>query len=510
MVRSIRRSIVLAAAVAFAPVVNAQIPLAEFAARRDALLNNVGDGVTLVLGAGAPPADYVPYQQSRPFYYLTGFREPDAALVMVRSGAERRSWIFVPPKNPAQEVWTGIRLGAAGAQEALGIEGRSFTELRSVIDSLLRTTRQLNVAGDLEGQADVVTPHGQLVARLRAAYPEVRVSDVTAAIGTLRGVKSPAEFDRLRIAASISARGHIAAMRMVVPGVGEFELEAAAEYQWRREGADGPGYTSIVGSGPNSTVLHYGENSRAAQAGEVIVMDMAASFDGYTADITRTIPVGGRLTDAQREIYAVVLDALKSAERQIAAGAPARLLTDSSNAVLSAGLVRLGLMDSMGGTYDCGNAERPRTCSQLGLFYMHSIGHGIGLDVHDPEVYYETGRIAVGSAFTLEPGIYVRPGTAQLLRDTPRNRALLERLKPARRPRCRANSPRSRRSYRCRGRSAIRMWCSGSCGTAQGAEARPRRIPARIRCALGDALGSGSMRRSVRDSTSTIAVSVTG
>lgn len=432
MLRSLRLAISVAAALAaVAPAVTAQIPHAEFAARRTALLNNVGDGVTIVLGAGEPAADYLPFEQSRPFFYLTGFREPNATLVMVRAGAMRRSWIFVQPKNPAQEVWNGIRVGAAGAQEALGVEGRTTGELNAVLDSLLRTARQVNVAGDLTGPGDALTPHAQFVARLRATYPEVRVSDVTAAVATLRGAKSPAEFDRLRIAAAISARGHIAAMLMTVPGVGEFELEAAAEYQWRREGADGPGYTSIVGSGPNSTILHYGENSRAAEAGEVVVMDMAASFDGYTADITRTIPVSGRFSGAQREIYQVVLDALKAAERQIAAGAPARALTDSSNAVLAAGLKRLGLMDAIGGTYDCGSAERPRTCSQLGLFYMHSIGHGIGLDVHDPETFYETGRIAVGSAFTLEPGIYVRPGTALLLRDTPRNRALLEQIAPA-------------------------------------------------------------------------------
>jgi Xaa-Pro aminopeptidase len=430
---SVRRlscaAMLLAAAAPMA--LESQIPLAEFAARRAALLNNVGDGVTLVLGAGEPAQDYLTFEQSRPFYYLTGFREPNASLLMVRVGAFRKMWLFVPPKNPAQEVWNGIRVGAAGAEAALGIEGRNHGELNAVLDSLLRSARQLNVAGDLTGPGEAATPHAQFVSRLRAANPEVRISDVTAAIGTLRGVKSPAEFDRLRIAAGISARGHVAAMRLAVPGVGEFELQAAAEHQWRREGADGPGYTSIVGSGPNSTVLHYGENSRAAQAGDVIVMDMAASFDGYTADITRTIPVSGRFSDAQREIYAVVLDALKSAERQIAVGAPARLMTDSSNMVLSAGLARLGLIEAVGGTYDCGTADRPRNCSQLGLFYMHGIGHGIGLDVHDPETYYETGRIAVGSAFTLEPGIYVRPGTAQLLRDTPRNRALLERLAPA-------------------------------------------------------------------------------
>jgi Xaa-Pro aminopeptidase len=437
MFRPIRRSLILMAfscggIAATTPVaLSAQIPLAEFAARRDALLSNVPEGVTLVLGAGAPTADYLPYQQSRPFYYLTGFREPEAALVMVRSGRQKRSWIFVPPKNPSDEVWTGARVGVAGAQDALGIEGRAYSELRTFVDSLLRTTRQLNVAGDLDAPGDALTPHAQFIARIRTANPEVRVFDVTSAIATLRGMKSAAEFDRLRIAAEITARGHIAAMRMAVPGVGEFELEAAAEYEWRREGADGPGYESIVGSGPNSTVLHYMANSRAAQAGEVIVMDMAAQFDGYTADVTRTIPVSGRFSDAQKEIYQVVLDALKAAERQITVGAPARAMTDSSNAVLSAGLARLGLIDSVGATYECGNAERSRNCSQLGLFYMHGIGHGIGLDVHDPEVSYETGRVAVGSAFTIEPGIYVRPGTARLLRDTPRNRALIEKISTA-------------------------------------------------------------------------------
>lgn len=428
---AVRSALFASLALTLANTARAQIPMEEFAARRAALFNIVSDGVTLVLGAGSPAVDYLPYSQSRPFYYLTGFREPDAALVLVKRGGERRAWIFVPPKNPAREVWTGPRLGAAASSAALGIDGREGPELRAVLDSLLTGGGPLNVAGDLGADDGVATPHQQFVDALKAAHANVQVADVTRAIATLRGVKSPAELDRLRIAAAISARGHLAAMRMAVPGIAEFELQAAAEYQWRLEGADGPGYGSILGSGSNSTSLHYQTNDRITVAGDVVVMDMAASFDGYTADITRTIPVSGRFSPAQREIYEIVLNAQKAAERQIRVGAPARAMTDSSNAVLVAGLVRVGLIEAPGATYDCGTTARPRQCSQLGLFYMHGLGHGIGLDVHDPDQYYSTATIGVGSAFTIEPGIYVRVGVVQLIPDTPRNRELIARITPA-------------------------------------------------------------------------------
>lgn len=413
---------------ALAPV---PIPMSEFASRRDALLSALGDGVTLVLGASEPTEDYSPYQQSRAFYYLTGFREPESALVMVRRGTERHAMIFVPEKNPAREVWTGARLGTAAAYAELGIEGRDNETLRAVLDSLLASGGALFVAGDLGSTQGTATPHRQFVNEFSAAHAAVQITDANRAVSTLRGTKSAGELDRLRIAASISAHGHLAAMRMAQPGVGEFEMQAAAEYTWRREGADGPGYGSIVGSGANSTTLHYVGNGRISEAGDVVVMDMAASFDGYTADVTRTIPVSGRFTPAQREIYQAVLDAQLAAERQIRVGARARTMSDTANAVLNAGLTRLGLIEAPGATYDCGTAERPRECSQLSLFYMHSLGHGIGLDVHDPEQYSRTGIIDVGSAFVLEPGIYVRVGVMQLLPDTPRNKAIVARLAPA-------------------------------------------------------------------------------
>jgi Xaa-Pro aminopeptidase len=410
--------------------VAAQMPTAEFAARRDAVARNLGDGAFLTLGSGEPSPDFLPYQQSRPFFYLTGVLESDAALVIVQRGGARQDLLFVQPKDPAQEVWTGTRLGVAGAN-ALGLTGRDASTLRGLLDSLLSSGTPLLVAGDFRAGRGPRSPHDQFIATLRVAHPSAQITDGTGAIGSLRGTKSAAELDRLRIAAEISARGHLAAMRMAQPGVGEFELQGLAEYVWRSEGADGPGYSSIVGSGPNSTILHYGASTRIAQAGEVIVMDMAAAFDGYSADITRTIPVSGMFTPAQREIYAVVLSAQKAAERQIRVGGPSRAMIDSATAALQAGLTQLGLIEAPGATYDCGTAERPRQCTQLSLFYMHGLGHGIGLDVHDPEQYYESGTIGVGSAFTIEPGLYVREHTLSLIPDTPRNRAFKERITAA-------------------------------------------------------------------------------
>ncbi len=408
----------------------AQLPTAEFAMRREALARTIGDGAILVLGSPEPSPDFLPYQQSRPFFYLTGFLESDAALLMVPRGGLTDALLFVQPKNPAQEVWTGTRLGVAGVS-TLGLEGRDAGTLRAALDSLLGAGTALYVAGDFTGGRGPATPHDQFVASLRAAHPTARITDATAAIASLRGTKSPAELARLRVAAEISARGHLAAMRLAQPGVGEFELQAVAEYVWRREGADGPGYSSIVGSGPNSTVLHYGASTRVAQAGEVVVMDMAASFDGYSADITRTIPVSGRFTPAQREIYAVVLAAQKAAERQVRVGGPSRAMADSATAALADGLVRLGLIEAPQATYECGTAERARNCPQLALYYMHGLGHGIGLDVHDPEQYYATGTIAVGSAFTIEPGVYVRKDLLSLIPETPRNRAFKDRIAAA-------------------------------------------------------------------------------
>lgn len=409
----------------------AQIPQTEFAARREALVERLNDGAVLVLGAGEGALDYLPWSQSRSFLYLTGFREPDAALLLARVDGSLRATLFVSPRDPAQEVWTGARLGVDGVRPATGMTGRDIGQLRAALDSVLRQDAPLYVIGDFSGGPTTLSPHEQFVNALKAAFPNRRIASANGAVESLRGKKSEAEFERLRIAAEISARGHLAAFALAQPGIGEWELQAAAENVWLRESGDAPGYASIVGSGPNATTLHYNVNTRIAEAGEVIVMDMATTFDGYSADITRTIPVSGRFSPAQREIYDIVLAAQKAAEREIAAGARASAMTAAANAELARGLARIGLIDSPTATYDCGTAARARRCPQLALFYMHGLGHGIGLDVHDPEQYYESGVIGIGSAFTIEPGIYVRSALPEILPKTPDNAAYLARTAKA-------------------------------------------------------------------------------
>lgn len=432
-VRFALTALLLAAALPLTPCaapLAAQIAPTEFSARREALVERLDDGAILVLGAPEPAQDYLPWSQSRPFFYLTGFREPNAALLLARVDGSLRATLFVEPRDPAQEVWTGARLGVEGVRPQMGIDGRDVAELRAALDSVLNADVQLYVIGDFHGGPTSLSPHEQLVNALQAAHPNRRITEATRAVAALRGKKSDAELERLRIAAEISARGHLAAIALAQPGIGEWELQAVAEQLWRRESGDVPGYGSIVGSGPNATTLHYNANSRIAAAGEVIVMDMATQFDAYSADITRTIPVSGRFSPAQRDIYEIVLAAQKAAEALVAPGARWAALTGAATAALAQGLARIGLIDGPAATYDCGSAERPRSCPQLSLFYMHGLGHGIGLDVHDPD-QYELGAIGVGSAFTIEPGIYVRENLPQILPRTPNNAAFLQRTAAA-------------------------------------------------------------------------------
>jgi Xaa-Pro aminopeptidase len=409
----------------------AQLPMTEFTARRDSLVRALPDGVILALGAPEPVPDYIPFRQHPYLFYFTGFTEPGAALVIVKRGTERRDLLFVQGRDPAREVWTGARLGVAGVRPRLGLEGRDAAVLSTVLDSLLTVHQTLHVLGDIGSRMTERSLHDQFIDGLRTANPKIEVNDARREANRLRGRKSPAELERIRIASELSAQGHLAAFAAVQPGVAEFTLQAIAEATWRQAGGDGPAYGSIVGSGPNATTLHYNRSERVAQAGEVIVLDMATSYDGYAADITRTVPVSGRFSPAQREIYAVVLGAQTAAERQIRLGGPARAMTDSATAVLRNGLARVGLIESPEATYDCGSAQQPRSCPQLQLYYMHGLGHGIGLVVHDPEQYTLTGSFGIGSAFTIEPGIYVRENLLTILPDTPGNRRMAAKIAPA-------------------------------------------------------------------------------
>jgi Xaa-Pro aminopeptidase len=413
----------------------APITAAEYAGRRAALLNGIGDGVLVVFGAPMPAFDYLPFAQQPDFRYLTGITEPAAAYIAVKRGTAVDEHLFVVRRDPAREVWEGVRLGPEGARERTGISAQTSDRFTVVLDSLLRSHGTLytpTVPAVQVGLDADLTHAQQVLGRLRAEHPDVQIRSVQRNVRELRGLKSPAELDRIRRAVYISTLAHREAMREVQPAMNEFEIRALLEYHFLRNGAEGPAYGSIVGSGPNSTTLHYQAADRFMNAGEVLLIDAAASYGGYAADVTRTFPVNGRFSPEQRAVYEVVLAAQKAAEALIRPGASWTQLTDAADREIKTGLARLGLIDAPDATLDCGSPGGVvGACPQYRLFYMHGLGHGVGLAVHDPDISQTATGFRPGSAVTIEPGIYVRSDVFDHLLDTPANRAMIQRLRPA-------------------------------------------------------------------------------
>jgi len=415
---------------ALAPLAaSAQFAPAEYAQRRAALLAQLPDAVVLALGAHEPVQDYLSFYQAPSFNYLTGLLEPDAALVIVKSAGAVTSTLFVEPRVPAREVWVGARLGVDGAQKRTGLAAREIGDLTHVVDSLGSMKLPLYVVGELFGDdmSGILSPDQQFVTALRRDHPTLVVKNATPLVMQLRATKSAGELALIRQAAEITARAERDAMQALAPGMNEFEIQALVEYTFRRNGADRPSFASIIGSGPNATTLHYNLNDRFIERGDVVVMDIGASYKGYAADVTRSIPANGTYSPEQRAVYQIVRDAQAAAERQAKLGAPTHFLSDSATAVLAAGLTRLGLIEAPNASYDCDVGGQTAQCPQYDLFYMHGLGHGIGLEVHDPD----QPVIAVGSAFTIEPGIYVRADVLDVIPQTPRNHALTAKLRPA-------------------------------------------------------------------------------
>lgn len=405
----------------------------EYRARRAALTEAMEDGVLLVLGSPQPAADYLPYEQRADFRYLTGIAEPDAALVIEKRGGTVEERVFVLPRDATRETWEGRRLGADGALTLTGAPATTRDQL--LPDLALRLARHgtlYTLAGRPPAPAAAVTlgPEQQLVRALLADHPALVVRDLQPAITRLRAFKSPTEIDLIRRAIYITVLAQREAARAAGPGLNEFEIQALIEYTFRRHGAEGTGFASIVGSGPNSTTLHYRDADRFMEAGEVLLMDVGARYQGYTADVTRTIPVDGSYSPRQREVYQIVLDAQKAAEAVLRPGATWDQLNAAAERVIANGLAELGLIDAPDATYRCESARFGAVCPQYRLYYMHGLGHGIGLVVHDPDAS-RFGPFVAGSIFTIEPGVYVRADALDHLPDSPENRALTARLRPA-------------------------------------------------------------------------------
>jgi Xaa-Pro aminopeptidase len=411
----------------------APISAAEYAGRRAALAEAMGDGLLLVLGSPQPAADYLPYAQRADFRYLTGITEPHAALIIEKRGGQIEERLFVLPRDPTRETWEGRRHGAEGARTLTGIPSATIDRLVPELEARLPRHGTLYTIGGRPPAAApgvFLNPEQQLIATLLDRHPDLAVRDLAPTMASLRAYKSAAELDLLRRAIHITVLAHREAMRAAAPGLNEFEIQALIEYTFRRHGAEEPGFASIVGSGPNSTTLHYREADRFMGEGEVLLIDVGASYRGYTADVTRTIPVNGRYGPRQREIYGIVLAAQKAAEALVRPGASWEQLNAAAERTIAAGLAELGLIDSPDATYRCESPRFGVICPQYRLYYMHGLGHGIGLAVHDPDPS-GFGPFVPGSIFTIEPGIYVRDDALDHLPDTPENRAMAERLRPA-------------------------------------------------------------------------------
>jgi Xaa-Pro aminopeptidase len=301
----------------------APISAAELEARRRALLDGVADGVLVVFGSPAPAFDYLPYEQDLDFRYLTGIVEPGAAYVAVRQGGAVRELLFVQPRDPAREVWEGARLGPEGARALTGLPARTNTEFPAVLDSLAAAHGMLFTTTTVPRDVRLVTDLSwaqQVLGRLVQQQPGLEVRNVQSRVRELRATKSPAELDRIRRAVLISTLAHREAMRATAAGMNEFEIRALVEYFFRATARRVPPMVHRrVGPELDDAALPGVRPVHAA--GEVLLIDAAASYGGYAADVTRTFPVDGRFTAEQRAIYEVVLAAQKAAESQIRLGA---------------------------------------------------------------------------------------------------------------------------------------------------------------------------------------------
>jgi Xaa-Pro aminopeptidase len=419
----------------------AQIPTAEYTARRDSLAARLGDGVVVAFGGRTPVTDFGPFYQLPAFHYLTSFDEPDAAMVLVAKDGKAATTLFLSPIDPRTAFYYGRRPDSASVERTLGVKARAYSALTAFADSIATASPKttfytLADFGDADfAQQDSLTRGRSFMKSLAAKHQGLAIKDAHDIVDQLRARKSPAELALLRKAGEISAEGHRAAMLAPEPAH-EYEVQAVVEYTFTRLGGERPAYGSIVGAGADGTQLHYMKDRNQAKPGDLIVIDAATQYEGYAADVTRTIPVSGSYTADQRKLYQLVRDAQAAAERNSKPGMSSKAASDSSIAVRAKGLVALGLAESETASFDppwkVNCSAVPVACSQTYFWMIHGLGHGIGLAVHDPaQYYYGDHTFREGDAFTIEPGIYVSQAMLDALPDTPRNRAFKAKVKDA-------------------------------------------------------------------------------
>lgn len=385
--------------------------LKEFQQRRAKLLANMGEGIAII--PTAPELirnrdSHYPYRFDSYFYYLTGFKEPEALLVLI-AGKENKSILFCRDKDIEREIWDGFRYGAEAAKAEFGFdEAYSFNQLDEVLPKLLGNQAKLfySLGADAAWDARVTGWLNQVKAQARAGVSAPDdIFDVRKLVDEMRLYKSDYEIDVMRRSASIAAAAHLRAMQKVRAGKMEYEIEAEFLHEFYRKGAQAPAYTSIVAGGANACTLHYNANNCELKNGDLLLIDAGCELDGYASDITRTFPVDGKFSSAQKDVYELVLAAQAAAIAKVNVNNHWNAPHEAALDVLVQGFIDLKLCK--------GSKDAVLESGDYKQFYMHRTGHWLGLDVHDAGEYKDKAgnwrKLEAGMMLTVEPGCYIRP-----------------------------------------------------------------------------------------------------
>ena len=395
------------------PAENVAADIAPFRARRERLLARMaalGGGIAVLPTAQERARNrdtHYPFRFDSYFHYLTGFGEPEAAVVLVAADTPK-SILFCRAKDEEREIWDGFRFGPDAARERFGFD-EAFTmgDFDGRLADLLANQATLWCGLGYDGEWDARLTRALNTVRANArsgAVPPHAIRDLRAELDEMRLIKDESELAIMRRAGAISGDAHRRAMAATRPGRFEYEIEAELLHAFRTAGSQSPAYPSIVASGPNACILHYVENDRRMADGELLLIDAGCELDGYASDITRSFPVNGRFSAAQRDVYELVLAAQSAAKDAIFPGANWNEPHDAAVRVLADGLLDLKLLSgSLDAILEQGLYRR---------FYMHRTGHWLGRDVHDAGEYKRNGEwraLEPGMVLTVEPGCYIRP-----------------------------------------------------------------------------------------------------
>jgi Xaa-Pro aminopeptidase len=421
---------------------------AELASRRAAVANKMLPNSVMILWSAEPrnyagDVDFM-FRQENNLFYLTNLKQKSASLVIVKNGeGQVQEFLFLPKRNPANETWNGKMYSREDATRISGLKTIiDSSELTAFITALgkkeaFASKENVKIAPVAEN-VYLLMPEGEQdgdgMAEFRREFnfaktmTNYKTQNARPIFDELRLVKSPYELKLLQHAIDITTEAQMRAMATAANVRWEYETQAEIEYIFRKRNADYWGYPSIVGCGPNATTLHYEESQGAVKPGDLLLMDVGAEYDHYTADVTRTFPINGKFSKEQAEIYQIVYDAQEAAARTIKPGATFGQPSQAAADVIKKGLARLGLITAPDATIQGVYNGQPFNRPQFTLFYMHGWGHWLGMNVHDVGNY--SAVMKPGMVMTNEPGIYIREDALDYLPDTPENKAFLAKVKP--------------------------------------------------------------------------------